>query len=336
MNGIDSLLIKDKGIVDWGYTEELMPRSFGHFDSWVKRGDHGSLNYLSDYRKEKRESLEHIFPEAKSALVFLFSYHQSRNDLAEFYKSKKSNGLKVASYVLGFSGKDYHEVVREKLLNISEALKKEKPELMTKLSLDIQPVLERDLAYRSGLGWFGKNSMLISKGQGSFFIIGSLILNQKLELPKRDLEADHCGQCRACIDACPTIAIDEKSRTIIADKCISTYTIELFKDNSPPPKGMENANGEIFGCDICQDVCPWNKRIDRLGLFPGDFTKLEGAEGPVLSLLQDKAEVALKNLENYSGRGFVRAFKGTPLERTGKVGLIKNLKFWLKKSDPGL
>jgi len=335
MQDFESLL-KKLGVIDWGYSEELEPHSFSRYESWVERGEHGPLHYLSDYRKEKRKTLESIFPEAKSSLVFLFSYHQKRNDLLDFYQSEKSNGLKVASYVLGFSGRDYHEEVRERLNEIAENLKNSHPNLEVKHSLDIQPVLERDLAYRCGLGWFGKNSMLISKSQGSFFIIGSLILNKKLELAKRELESDHCGQCRACVEACPTQAIDESNRTIIADKCISTYTIELFKDESEPPKGMEKGSGEFFGCDICQDVCPWNKRIDRLGSYAGNSSVIDTLEGPVVNLLKLPLKENIESIEKLSNRGFVREFKGTPLERTGKTGLLKNLKFWLKRSDPDL
>lgn len=318
-------------IVDWGYTEELEPKSFKHFSDWTDRGDHGILSYLNDHRKEKRRSLKEVYPQAKSAIVFLFSYHAQKLASENFYKSDESNGLKVASYVTGFKGRDYHFEIADYLNELGDSLKDKIPGLNVELSLDIHPVLERDLAYRAGLGWFGKNSMLISRKHGSFVMIGSLILNQKLELNTSALETDHCGQCRACIDACPTDAIDGETRTLIADKCISTWTIELFKEGPEAPKGMSDAKGEIFGCDICQDVCPWNHRPVRAGLAPYDSEAYKQENKLLMSsFLRPKLDEVIHNLEKDSNRGFSKAFKETPLGRTGKKGLLKNLYFWKK------
>ena len=254
--------LKEFKIVDWGSTENPIPDSFSKFNSWVEEGKHLPLHYLSDHRKEKRRDLKNYFPEFQSALVFLFSYQKEKQYLEKFYNSNESNGLKMASYVMGFDGNDYHHQIKDQLNSIRERLESKIPGLKCALTLDIHPVLERDLAYRSGLGWFGKNSMFISKKFGSYTIIGSLLLNKKIGPSKNTvLEADHCGQCRACIPACPTGAIDITSRQIVAEKCLSTYTIELFKDADAIPGG-ENCD-EIFGCDICQDVCPWNQRLLR-------------------------------------------------------------------------
>ena len=243
-----------------------------------------------------------------------------------------SNGLKIASYVLGFEGVDYHYNLKESLESIGRELQGLDPELEFKLSLDTQPILERDLAFRAGLGWFGKNSMFISKSEGSFFILGSLLLSKDYTLPERDVETDHCGQCTKCADACPTDAIDLDTRTLISNKCISTYTIETFKDVGEAPQGMENSNGEIFGCDICQEVCPWNKRLLRVGKvkpFEGDLSEHEVKvrsyflERPISEILDD--------LSSLSNRGFQRLFRSTPIERTGRVGLLKNIRFFSGK-----
>lgn len=313
---ISSELLKELQIVDWGYTEEPRPRSFSRFDSWVSEGNEGALSYLSDHRKEIREDLRKLYPSFESAVVFLFSYRPAKKWLIENHRHE------IASYALGFGGEDYHYSVKRSLQKILEVLQSETQNLEGFLTLDTQPVLERDLAFRAGLGWFGKNSMLISRSEGSYFIIGSLLLNQKLPLASKPIETDHCGQCRACVDACPTLAIDENTRTLKADKCISTFTIELMKD-APAPVGMENARGEVFGCDICQDVCPWNTK--PLGRTTGS---LSFERFPSVGMIFTKTPVELLHFfEAESGRGIQKHLEGTALSRPGKKGWLKNLKF---------
>ncbi len=315
----DQKLLDDLGILDWGYTDRDEALSFDHYDQWVSQGYHEPLQYLSGDKKEKRKKITEYYPDFKSALVFLFSYQKEKKALEEFYKSPLSNGLKIAGYVFGFKEKDYHVEVREKLQKLASEL----PEgIQTKFSLDTQPILERDLAYRAGLGWFGKNSMFINKSHGSFFILGSLLLDQKLDLKSNPLDTDHCGQCTKCIDLCPTEAIE--GRTIITNKCISTYTIELFKE-ADPPKGYPNAGGEIFGCDICQDVCPWNIRaLARV-------TETEEIASPIKDFfLTRPIREIITDLENMTNRGFRKVFHQTPLERTGRVGLLKSIKLFFK------
>lgn len=311
------------GIYDYGVTTLSKPLSFDHFNQWVERGEHGPLGYLADHRRDLRSDLINYFPEFKSALVFLFPYSETRF-------TREDTPYHLASYVTGFGGADYHYVIKERLEHISEKLIESRPGLISKLSLDVHPVLERDLAYRAGLGWFGKNSMFISKELGSFVMIGSLLLSEEIELGEREIQSDHCGHCNACAPACPTLAIDPLQRTLSAAKCISTWTIELFKD-AEPLQGMENATGELFGCDLCQDICPWNKRLLRTGNYPKTHTESELA-----SLLSNfftrrpLIEVATE-LRVMSNSAFRKKFKGTPLERTGRMGLLKNVEFWLGK-----
>jgi len=310
--------IKNFGACDFGYTEEDLPVSYDHYLNWLKENKHGPLLYLADHRKEKRASLKNFYPEFQSALVFLFSYNETSRELKAFYQTPESNGLKIASYVFAYEGRDYHFEIKERLEKIKTHLK-----LEGVLTLDVHPVLERDLAYRSGLGWFGKNSMLINREHGSFFLIGSLLLKQKLNLPQKKIETDHCGQCRACIDACPTLAIDEKMRTLDASKCISSITIEIFKEEQVVlPQGYPQGTGEIFGCDICQDVCPWNLRLDRF-LSPAKAL----LDNPIKAFfLNLQVELVMKKLNELSLKQFKTYFKHTPMERTGKNGVLKNLK----------
>ncbi len=305
--------LESLGISDWGYTEESNAKTFHYFQNWVESGDVGVLNYLKDERAQKRKSIKNYYPEFQSALVFMFPYSQTKKNL----ESKKSK-LKLASYVFGFNGEDYHQHLKRKLSILKDEMKKQLPTIEIKFTLDTQPVLERDLAYRSGLGWFGKNSMLISRSEGSYFIIGSLLLNQKLDIHAQNVSVDHCGNCTACLDACPTKAISD-NRTIIADKCISTFTIEIFKE-APPPEGYNQSNGEIFGCDICQEVCPWNeKKLKTL--------KAQNIEGPLIDFFYEREkQVIIEDLEAMTNRSFRKVFSNTPLERTGRLGLLKNLK----------
>ncbi len=303
--------LKKIQVVDWGYTEASAPITYGHYETWTKSGLAGGLQYLTDHRKDLRKDLKEVFPEFSSALVFLFEYASEKKRL-----QKIDPPIKIASYVTGFDGMDYHHWIREKLDRISLKLSEEISGLKTFYSIDAQPVLERDLAYRAGLGWFGKNSMLISKKHGSYFIIGTLLLNQKLPLPtKLSVEPDHCGNCTACIEHCPTDAI-VANKVVDASKCISTYTIEMFKE-AEAPKGYPSKSNEVFGCDICQEVCPWNnKPLKRVKA---------GEEVDWVKFFERNPELILSDLEDMSNRQYRKKFKGTPLERTGRVGMIKNL-----------
>lgn len=332
--GID---LEEFAVVDWSYTSRLNPLTYAYYDEWVKSENHGILHYLSDHRKEARRSLKSVYPDCASALVFLFSYHPQKLALENIYQNdSRWNGLKIGSYVFGFNGIDYHFDVKDRLMKIGDQLQHSFSGLEYKLALDIHPVLERDLAYRSGLGWFGKNSMLISKEHGSYTILGTLLLNKEIGFDESSIEVDHCGQCRACIDACPTDAIDESERTLIANQCISTYTIELFKDEANAPKGMESSNGEFFGCDICQEVCPWNKRPVRLNrVEPQESSSFHQENELILShfLLRPREDMS-HFLESLSNNQFSKKFKSTPLGRTGRKGLLKNLKFWNSVKKP--
>lgn len=312
---INESLLKDLGVLNWGYTEEPVPETLNHYDNWANQNLHEPLTYLNDHRRHLRRDLRYVYPEFQSALVFLFSYQPAKKWMVD------NNRHEVAAYSLGFQGDDYHRVLKDRLTKIFEAIAD--PELKFFLSVDAQPILERDLAYRAGLGWFGKNSMLINQKEGSYFIIGSLLLNKKLPIETSKMDVDHCGQCTACADACPTKAIDVESRTLIAKKCISTFTIEVFKQ-AEAPLGFDKSRGEIFGCDICQDVCPWNRKpLDRttgsLALKPQyEFLKQWIYEHP-----KEKLRDLIFQDTN---RGLKKKLFGTPFDRPGKEGWLKNLK----------
>lgn len=326
-NIVDS--IGSSYICDWGYVEGELPASFEQYEQWVKRGDYEPLHYMADHRKEIRSNLKSYYPDFKSALVFLFSYSAEKKSQNNFYQTQSSNGLKMASYALSFQGQDYHQVIKDELNSVGEELQKHVENLSFKHATDIHPVLDRDLAYRAGLGWFGKNSMLISPKEGSFCMIGALLLDQKLELPSRKIQSDHCGTCTACVQECPTLAIDEKNRQIVASRCISTFTIETFKAASPIEGHVEKGSGEIFGCDICQDVCPWNRRpLQRAPevLWPSS-SQSTLIKDFFLTRSPEEIELALSQM---SKREYKRVFKQTSLDRTGRDGLLKNIQLFKK------
>lgn len=305
---LDKTFLESNQILDWAYTESLNATTYHYYENWVAANLHGDLNYLADHRKDLRKSLADFYPEAQSSLVFLFSYQKA----AKF--NKENSDQKIASYVKGFEGMDYHYWIKDKLTKIASLLNLQEDHY--KLSIDMQPVLERDLAQRAGLGWFGKNSMLINKEHGSFFIISSIILNKKIDLETSSLETDHCGTCTRCIDACPTNAIVD-DKVIDSKNCISHFTIEIFKERERP-ETFKKDQPEIFGCDVCQSVCPWNNKPLR----SIEETNIE--LGPLEFFNQDISTIKQK-LEKMSNREFRRVFKGTPLERTGRVGLLKNI-----------
>lgn len=337
MDLFDKKKLADWGVVDYGYTAGSIPESLNHYNNWIDKSYHLPLTYLEGERQNKRQNLTEYWPEFQSALVFLFSYHDSHQKLNNLYREDPTwNGLKIASYTLGFEGLDYHYLIKDRLIEIAESLKINYKTITYKLALDVHPVLERDLAMRANMGWFGKNSMLINRHHGSFFIIGSILLDQKLPiyqfLKNNERETDHCGQCTKCIEACPTEAIDPLTRTIKAQDCISTFTIEQFKMDSIPSHKMTMKDGFIFGCDICQDVCPWNRRVDRL-IKKNTFDFEHENQNKIIALLlkPDVLDLAHK-LDAMSEGVYKKFFKNTSFERSGKRGLLKNIFFYLKES----
>lgn len=302
-------------VVTWGYTEELRPKTYDSFLKWVDQNYNGPLKYLEDHRKLKRESLSEVYPDCQSAIVFLFDYRDSKK-----FQINNNPENKIASYTVGFEDEDYHFWIKNKLILFGEKLQETQPDLEFKISLDIHPVLERDLAQRAGLGWFGKNSMIINREFGSYNLIGSLLLNQRFDISEQEVEPDHCGNCTRCLDACPTNAIIPGERTIDSNLCISTFTIELFKD-ATPPSGYPVASQEIFGCDICQEVCPWNikslKGVEELG------------ESKLVDFFNRDLLEICNEIEKMSNKQFKIFFKNTSFERVGKKGLLKNLRYYL-------
>lgn len=282
------------GISKADFLEDEAPR----LEQWLNQGHHGSMSYM-ERNFDKRLDPRILVPGAKSVVSLLLNYHTDQ-------KQVDPEAPKISTYALG---KDYHFVIKAKLKELVEIIRREIGEINGRVFVDSAPVMDKAWAAKSGLGWVGKNTNLISKKVGSFFFIAELILDLELEY---DLPiADHCGSCTACIDACPTEALIQPYQ-IDGSKCISYLTIEL-KDSIPSEfKGkMENW---AFGCDICQTVCPWNRFATP-------------HQEPAFSPQSELLSLTKSEWEEMTSEVFNKVFKGSAVKRTKFEGLKRNVKF---------
>jgi epoxyqueuosine reductase len=226
------------GMSKAGFLEDEAPR----LEAWLNKNYHGEMAYMANHF-DKRLDPTLLVPGAKTVVSLLFNYY------SEF--KQPEDAPKVSMYAFG---EDYHIVIKDKLKLLSDFIRSEIGDVQGRAFVDSAPVLDKAWAMKSGLGWIGKNANLINKGNGSFFFIAELIID--LDLPEDGPTTDHCGTCTACIDACPTQAILEPY-VVDGSKCISYFTIELKKELPPEAKGSWTE--WAFGCDVCQDVCPWNR-----------------------------------------------------------------------------
>ena len=215
-------------------------------EEWLARGYHGSMQWMNR-NVEKRQNPIELFPAARSIVVVALNYYTPDEHCSD------STIGKVSRYAWGA---DYHNVLVEKLRSLLEWIRQQRPGVEGKVCVDIQPMMDKAWAVRAGLGWLGKHTNLITPEFGSWVFIGELLLNLELEYDRDRIE-DHCGTCTLCIDACPTDAITEPY-VVDSNKCISYATIEL-RDSELPSQFHDKLSGWFYGCDICQDVCPWNR-----------------------------------------------------------------------------
>ena len=268
-------------------------------ETWLNKGMHGSMKYMERYF-DLRIDPSKLVPGAKSVITLLLNY---------FPKEKQNDGaLKISKYAYG---KDYHEVIREKLNRLIELIKQQIGDIHGRGFVDSAPVLERTWAQRSGLGWVGKNGNFINKEMGSFFFIATLITDLDLD-PDEPFVKDYCGTCTRCIDACPTDAIFP-DKIVDGSKCISYFTIEL-KEMLIPGEMKGRFDNWMFGCDICQDVCPWNR-------FAQPTNEIEFT--PIPEIL----DLSTKEWEMMSEEKFKTIFRHSPLSRSKLKGIQRNLKF---------
>ena len=277
---------------------EFLSEEATKLENWLKSGFNGEMSYM-ERNFDKRLDPRLLVPGCKSVISLLFNYYTKK-------KPKKDHEPKISSYAYG---KDYHLVVKDKLRELLLRIKNLVGDVNGRVFVDSAPVMDRVWAKKSGLGWIGKNTNLISKKTGSFFFIAELILD--LELEYDHPTTDHCGSCTACIDSCPTNALATPYQ-IDATKCISYATIEL--KNNIPDSFKDNMRGWIFGCDICQDVCPWNK-----------FSKNHNE--PSFEDKKNISNMSKKQWEDLTEEVFYEVFKDSPIKRTGYRGIKRNINF---------
>ena len=280
------------GISKAEFLEEEAPR----FEKWLNEQKHGQMAYMENHY-DKRLDPRLLVPGAKSVVSLLLNYYTDEHQV--------EGAPKISKYAYGT---DYHFVIKEKLKQLFQILQEEIGEINGRVFVDSAPVMDKAWAGRSGLGWMGKNTNLINKKVGSFFFIAEMILDLKLDYDTP--VTDHCGTCTACIDACPTEALTPYN--IDASRCISYLTIEL-KDQIPS-EFQNKMDDWSFGCDICQDVCPWNR-----------FSKPHNE--PLFEPRTELLEFTKKDWEELTEATFDTIFKNSAIKRTRYRGLKRNLAF---------
>lgn len=267
-------------------------------EDWLNKGLHGKMSYMENYFDLRIDPAK-LVPGARSVITLLKNYSP---------RQTQTGDLKISKYAYG---EDYHNVIRASLKAMTTAAQERIGSFNGRGFVDSAPVLERSWATRSGLGWIGRNGNLITKGNGSFFFIATLITDLALDCDD-PFARDYCGSCRKCIDACPTDAISE-DKVINGSKCISYFTIEL-KDAIIPAEMKGSFDNWMFGCDACQDVCPWNR-----------FSKPHNEEA--FSPLPEILNLTTKEWEELSEEAFKKIFKNSPLSRSKYKGIQRNVKF---------
>lgn len=279
---------------------EFLEKQSKILKKWLENDFHGEMQYMENYF-EKRVDPRKLIEGAKSVVSVLYNYYPEEKQREDTYK--------ISKYAYG---KDYHYVVKEKLVQLLEFINKETAEVSGRAFVDSAPVMDKVWAARSGLGWIGKNTNLISKEFGSFVFIGELIIDLELDYNETPVK-DYCGSCTKCIDACPTNALSPYQ--LDARKCISYLTIE--KKGKIPEEFKGKWNNWIFGCDICQDVCPWNSKAS----FHNENQ---------FRMSEDLKNLTKEDWENFDKTRFNQLFNNSPLERTKFKGLKRNIDFFKK------
>ena len=281
------------GISQAGFLEEEAPR----LENWLQNGMHGQMQYMENHF-DKRLDPTKLVDDAKSVVSLLLNYYPENKQNSDAYK--------ISKYAYG---KDYHFVIKEKLKSLMSFIQEEIGEVHGRAFVDSAPVLDKAWAAKSGLGWIGKHSNLLTQQVGSFYFIAELILD--LELDYDNPTTDHCGTCTACIDACPTDAIVQPY-VVDGSKCISYFTIEL-KD-AIPTEFRDKMDHWMFGCDVCQDVCPWNR-----------FSKPH--QEPLFQPHPELLHMSKGDWEEITEEVFRELFRKSAVKRTKYEGLKRNIQF---------
>ncbi len=305
-----SISIKEKalelGFAGCGFSRaKSLPEDAQRLRTWLNSAYHARMGYMANHF-EKRTDPTLLVEGARTVISLLYNYYSDK-----VQEDPEAPILSKYAY-----GKDYHSVMKDKMHLLFDFIKGVHSEAEGRVFVDSAPVLDRAWAKQAGLGWIGRNSMLISRSAGSFVFIGEIILNLELEYTQIP-ESDFCGSCNRCIEACPTQAILD-TRSIDSVRCISYQTIENKGEISAEIEGQ--LSGRVFGCDICQDVCPWNR-------------KAENHQEPAFNPVPELMEMSRESWQNLSREEYKRLFHESPVERAGYKKIKSNLDSLQKKSE---
>lgn len=282
-----------------GIAPAVSPPGYHRLVEWINAGHAADMEWIPR-RLSAYQSPEGIQPGTKSVISLAMNYHDGSSPA-------EGNQLRIARYAQG--SEDYHDVLRSRLKKLTAQLSLRCPESRNRIVVDTAPLLEREFAQLAGLGWFGKNTMLINRRIGSWFVLGFVLTTLELQYD-RPSEHSFCGSCTRCLDACPTNAFPEPG-VLDARKCISYWTIEAR--TQPVPDDLSSQFGSwIFGCDVCQEVCPWNR-----------FAPSEAI--PELQSRATTTELGVLDWLSMTESEFQARFQGTPLERTGRTAMVRNV-----------
>lgn len=279
---------------------ELLTQEAENYRKWIDAGFNGKMEYLNK-NFDKKEDVKLILPDAKTVIVLALPYKT-----ADTYPDDPKLG-KISRYAWGT---DYHVIMEKKLAEIDNYLKVNFASNQ-KVYADTGPVMDRQWAVKAGIGWQGSNGNIINKNIGSWFFIASIITS--LEIEQDELYGNFCGACMICRSACPTSAIIAP-KVIDSNKCLAYLTVELKHDNDIPDNLQKNAPDRIFGCDICQEVCPWNKRAK--------YT----TDNPLFKPRYGETALRLDYIKSLSKEEFAARFKNSPVKRTKLEGLLRNIR----------
>lgn len=297
---VSEILVSHK-IERFSFAPTTPSATMGQYKKWLHENRHGEMEYLARHQELKEK------PELPFAIVMALGYYPHPKPKVD----KELEGLRIALYA---RGDDYHDYIKTELSPVMDQLKQEFKNSVFKFSVDSGPILERDLAYRAGLGWFGKNTCLIDKDHGSLFFIAEILTDLDLAVAQIKPQADHCGTCSRCIEICPTSALEEPYK-LDARKCISYLTIE--KKGEFNDRESKMIHDWFFGCDLCQTVCPWNEKV-----FGKNEMCLERDYAPDRNMLLTRIDRLLALDDNK----LKTTVSGTPLSRPKPKGLKRNLR----------
>ncbi len=287
-----------------GIAPAVRPDGVDWLRRWLDQGFAGEMDYIPQ-REAAYEHPRGVLPQVRSVVMLAMNYRSVEPDKGNDAAESAPRG-RVSRYAWGT--RDYHDVLRERLRQLADFLHEQRPGCRTRGVVDTAPLLERDFARLAGLGWFGKNTMLINKRMGSWFFLAGLLTDVELESDDAH-HTSHCGTCTRCLEACPTDAFVEPY-VLDARRCISYLTIEL-RNQSIPTELRPLIGNWVFGCDICQDVCPWNR-------------KSPSSSEPAFAPRDELNPADLEWLLSLDDMGFETEFKGTPMYRTGRAALLRN------------